>query len=164
MSLVAAVASAMPARAEQPAFPPFSFADVDFEPECRPNHALERLLTVLHGRAGRPAEDEDIAPGQPLHDAVSGATFHRLILDEPADWHGLHLKGIDLYLGIERGPSNYTLIFDDPVGDVRDVWNARGWNLPALGERRDIEGLEGYAAITIDGVDDRGAAVTCIRD
>lgn len=151
------------ASAQQPAFPPFSFADVDFDADCRPNAALARLLTVLHGRAGTA---EGAAIDTPLYDAVAGDTFHRLILDQPADWHGLRLKGVDLYLGIERGPANYTLIFDNPPSQVREVWDARGRTLPALGERRAIEVAEGHASIMLDGVEGpgAGAAVTCFRD
>jgi hypothetical protein len=160
-ALIAALAAALPmeAPAREPA--PFALADVDFEADCRPNSAFERLLTVFLGAAAA-GDAADAA----VYDAVAGDAFHRLILDEPAEWHGLRLKGIDLYLGIERGPANYTLIFDNSLTEVREVWSARGWKLPAVGERRDIDGLEGYAAIGLDGIDGAGAgaAVTCFRD
>ena len=135
---------------------------MDFESDCRPNAAFKRLLTVLGG--SRPTEDRERAIDQPLYDAIAGDTWHRLILDEPVEWRGLHLEGVDLYLGIERGPSNYTLVFDESPSTVRKVWDARGWQLPAVGERRDIGGLDGYASIMLDGVEGGRAAVTCFRD
>jgi hypothetical protein len=126
---------------------------------------LARLLALLHGRA-HPAEDTNPAIDMPLYDAVAGDTFHRLILDRPTDRHGLRLKEIDLHLGIERGPVNYTLIFDNPPSRVREVQATRGWKLPALGEHRAIEGTEGRASIMLDGIEGpgTGAAVTCFRD
>jgi hypothetical protein len=126
---------------------------------------LARLLALLHGRA-HPAEDTNPAIDMPLYDAVAGDTFHRLILDEPAGWHGLRFKGVDLYLGIERGPAKYTLIFDNSPSRVREVWATRGWKLPAHGEHRAIEGTEGRASIMLDGIEGpgTGAAVTCFRD
>ena len=155
-----ALATLFPASA-QAAFPPFSFAEVDFESDCRPNEAFARLLTVLHG--SRLADSRERAIDQPLYDAVAGDTWHRLILDHPVEWHGLHLKRVDLHLGIERGPSNYTLVFDESPTMVREVWHARGWQLLAVGERRDIDG-QGYASIMLDGVEGGGASVTCFRD
>ncbi len=151
---------ASPASAREPAVQPFAFADVDFTPDCRPNAALERLLTALHGRA--PTDDENV--DQPLYDALAGDTFHRLVLDEPAAWHGLHLTGVEQVLGIERGPANTTLVFADSPASVRDLWNARGWRLPPAGQARSIDGLEGYASIEIESRAGGGASVTCFRD
>ena len=87
-----------------------------------------------------------------------------LMFDDPAPWHGLHLKSIDLYFGIERGPVNYSLVFDDPPERVREVWNGRGWHLPAVNDTRDVEGLEGYASIGVQADEGDFATVTCFRD
>ena len=162
--LAAMVALPATASAQDSSFAPFSFAEVGFEPECTPNAALQRLITVLHGRAGGPSANEDGVLDAPLYDAVSGATWQRLLLDGAADWHGLQFKGIELHLGIERGPANYTLLFVDAPETVREVWNARGWKLPPPGQPRDIEGLEGYASIMVGPELGGGASVTCFRD
>jgi hypothetical protein len=165
--LVAATAipASLPVHAQTTEFPPFSFADVDFTRECYPNGAFERLLS-LFGRGGHtpPGDDEVPVFDEPLFNAVSADAWQRLMLDDPVDWHGLHLKGVELYHGIERGPANYTLVFADPPEKVREVWNARGWNLPPVGEARDIDGLEDYASIMVSADDGDRASVTCFRD
>jgi hypothetical protein len=146
-------------------YPPFALADVGFTADCNPNDAFGRLLTLFSGGRSKPIE-EDEAPDfdEPLYNAVSGDISRELMLDDSAGWHGLHLKRIELYHGIERGPANYSLVFDDPPEKVREVWNARGWNLPPVNEDRDIEGLEGYASIMVAAEEGGYASVTCFRD
>lgn len=159
------LAMPMPAHAQATPFPPFSFADVDFTRACYPNEALERLLSLL-GRGGtaRPADDAVPVFDEPLYNAVSANAWQRLMFDEAVDWHGLHLEGVELFHGIERGPANYTLLFEDSPERVREVWNARGWNLPPVDASRDIEGLENYAMIMVAREGDGRTSVTCFRD
>jgi hypothetical protein len=151
-----------PARAEEREFAPFAFADIEFDPQCRPNAALERVLAMLGG-INREVVTEAVAD-TPLQDVVSGDASLRWRLDRPVDWHGLHLVALEHEHGIERGPSNYRLVFADPPVKVREVWNARGWNLPPVNEPRDVAGLENYAAIMVSSEDGGRAAVTCFRD
>jgi hypothetical protein len=159
------LAPPLPADAQETTFPPFSFGDVDFTRECYPNDAFERLLSLFgRGGASRPADDEVPVFDEPLYSAVSADAYQRLMFDDAADWHGLHLKGVELYHGIERGPANYTLVFDDPPEKVREVWNARGWNLAAVDVSRDVEGLEGYASVMVSSDEGERASVTCFRD
>ena len=150
---------ALPAAA-QPEPRPFALADVDFTTDCNPNPAFERLLGAFLHRY----TDDNAELDAPVYAAVSGDTHHRLMFDDPAPWHGLHLKSIDLYFGIERGPVNYSLVFDDPPERVREVWNGRGWHLPAVNDTRDVEGLEGYASIGVQADEGDFATVTCFRD
>jgi len=149
----------LPAAA-QPEPSPFVLADIDFTPDCNPNPAFERLLAAFLQRHS----DENAELDAPVYAAVSGDTHHRLMFDDPAPWHGLHLKSIDLYFGIERGPANYSLVFDDPPERVREVWNRRGWRLPAVNDTRDVEGLEDYALIGVQSDEGDFATVTCFRD
>jgi len=134
----------------------FQVEQIDFEPDCSPNAAFQKIVDMMAG------QDIDLS----ILQAVSGNIEHQLALDEPADWHGLKLAGVHLYFGIERGPANYSLIFEDRPEEVRAVWNGRGWNLPAAGQARDIEGLEGYAAIGVSQSTEKedAARVTCWRD
>lgn len=134
----------------------FQVEQIGFEPDCSPNAAFQKIVDMMAG------QDVDLS----ILQTVSGNIEHQLALDEPADWHGLKLAGVHLYFGIERGPANYALIFEDRPEDVRAVWNRRGWNLPAVGQARDIEGLEGYAAIGISqpGENEDATRVTCWRD
>jgi hypothetical protein len=134
----------------------FQVEQIDFEPDCSPNAAFRKIVDMMAG------QDVDLA----ILQAVSGNIEHQLELDQPAEWNGLKLAGVHLYFGIERGPANYSLIFKDRPEDVRAVWNKRGWNLPAIGQARDIEGLEGYAAIGISQSteNEEAARVTCWRD
>jgi hypothetical protein len=99
----------------------------------------------------------------PLYDAVSGETSHKLMLGTPADWNGLKFIGISLYSGIERGPVNYTMLFEDSPQATLAVWNKLGWKLKPVDETRDVEGLEGYASIGVSTAGE-GASVTCWRD
>jgi hypothetical protein len=46
---------------------------------------------------------------------------------------------------------------------VREVWNARGWHLPAVGETREVEGLKVTLTSVLDA-DGGLATVTCWRD
>ena len=162
--LAVAVVSAA-ANAQDTGFAPFALAEVDFEPECTPNAAFERVLTLFARTGSRPpADDDELVLDEPLYNAVSGDTWQRLMLDDAVEWHGLQLKGIELHLGIERGPANYALRFADPPERVRAVWNARGWKLPPVDEDRDVEGLEGYASISVRSEEGGGASVTCFRD
>jgi hypothetical protein len=159
-----ATGAALPAVAEGPEFPPFAIGDVDFEPQCYPNPAFGRLLTLFNFGGGAAREGDEWVADWPVYQAVSGETSVRLMLDQPADWHGLHLGGVEVYRGIERGPANYTLVFHDAPERVREVWNARGWNLPLVNEARDIAGLEGYTSIMVGSGEDGTASVTCFRD
>jgi len=72
---VAAV-TPVPAGAEQATFPPFALEDVDFESDCAPNAAFNRLLTLLFGLGSFP--DNAAAYDEPLHKAVSGDAHHVL--------------------------------------------------------------------------------------
>ena len=86
-----------------------------------------------------------------------------LQIDREVAWHGLRLVEVRHFRGIERGPANFTLVFAESPERVRAVWNARGWRLPAVGETRAVEGLEGYAAIGVEA-DGALSTVTCYRD
>jgi hypothetical protein len=162
LALVAAATSVAPTMgsAQPLAYPPFSFAEVDFAPDCTPNAAFDRLLGVLGGRS---ATSGDATVDEPLYDAVSGAALHVLQLRREVPWHGLRLVGVRFYHGVESGPANLSLLFADAPERVRAVWNERGWKLPPPGETRLIED-RGIAAIV--GVDSDGqlASVTCFRD
>ena len=150
-------AFASPAMAE-PTGPDemFRIEQIDFKPDCAPNGAFQQIVDMMTG------QDVDLS----IIQKISGEMEHELHLDEPADWHGLKLSGIHLFFGIERGPANYSLIFDNRPEEVRAVWNKRGRRLPAVGEGRDIEELEGYAAISVSqsSGNEQGARVTCWRD
>ena len=140
---------------------PFSIEDVDFTRDCQPNDALGRMFSMF----GAPA-DADAAEwtfDEPLYNAVAGDVSQVLRLDDAAAWHGLRLIEVRFDHGIERGPVNYTLAFEDGPERVRTVWNARGWKLPPVGETREIEGLDGYAFVGV-GADGNLATVTCYRD
>jgi len=141
--------------------PPFTLESVDFTPDCAPNAAFNRLLTLLFGLGNFPGNRA--AFDEPLHNAVAGDAHHVLHLDRPVAWHGLHLAEVRADLGIERGPANLALVFADSSDRVREVWNARGWNLPAPGQTRAVG--DGVAPVSI-GVTSAGAlaAVTCFRD
>jgi hypothetical protein len=142
---------------------PFAIEDVDFTRDCRPNDALARLFTMFGGAAPADADAAEWTFDGPLYNAVGGDVSQVLRLDDAAPWHGLRLVEARFDHGIERGPVNYTLAFEDSPERVRAVWNERGWQLPPVGETRDVEGLEGYAVI---GVEAAGAlaTVTCYRD
>ena len=141
---------------------PFTFEDVGFTPDCRPNAAFDRLLALLTPRP--PSDDaESRVFDEPLYNAVSGDAAHVLRLDVDALWHGLQLLEVRFHHGIERGPANYTLVYGDDPEQVRAVWNARGWDLPAVGQTRDVAGLEGYASVGVEA-DGEVATVTCYRD
>jgi hypothetical protein len=151
----------VPAGAADAAFAPFAIADVDFEPDCAPNPAFNRLLTLLFGLGSFP--DNAAAFDEPLHNALAGDTHHVLRLDRAAEWHGLRLVEVRADFGIERGPANLALVFADDPARVREVWNARGWNLPPTGESRVID----HAVIRIAvGIESDGSlsAVTCFAD
>jgi hypothetical protein len=154
-----ALASGVPAAA-QPA-EPFSFEDVDFTPACEPNVAFGRLLTVLFGPpiegGGDPVIDEAV------YNAVSATALHVLRLRREIRWHGLRLVEVRALNGVESGPSNLSLVFADSPERVREVWNARGWNLPLVGEQRviDDEGVRVAVGIEADGA---LAVVTCFGD
>jgi len=135
----------------------FSFEEVDFVRQCEPNPALGRLFALFV-----PSYDDAVFD-EPVFNAVSGDVSQVLRLDDPAAWHGLQLLEVRFNHGVERGPVNYTLAFADSPERVREVWNARGWNLPPVGETREVEGLEGYAYVGVEA-DDGLATVTCYRD
>ena len=134
----------------------FQLEQIDFMKDCNPNAMFRRLVDMMAGRS------DDLT----VYEAVSGDIERQLYLDEPANWHGLKLVGVHLYFGIERGPVNYSLIFDNRPDEVRIAWNKRGWKLPAVDESREIEGLEGYSSIGVsrNGENDDSARVTCWRD
>jgi hypothetical protein len=151
--------------AEDPSYPPFSFANVGFTKDCNPNPTFSRLLTLITGPAIVYKDGEMPDVDGPLYDAVSGETSRRLMLDSPVDWHGLKLTGISLYSGIERGPVNYMMHFEDSPETVLAGWNKLGWKLKAVDDSREIEGLEGYASIGVSAeADGIRASVTCWRD
>jgi hypothetical protein len=158
-------ASAALSAQEMPSskYPPFRFEDVSFTKDCQPNEAFERLITLLTGPTPKLADDAVPDFDEPLYNAVAGDRSYQLRLDEPKAWNGLRLTGISLYFGIERGPANYILSFEEDAGKVRTVWNKLGWNLPAVNQNRDVEGLEGYAFIGVSG-DNNGGQVGCFRD
>jgi hypothetical protein len=160
LAALAVMAIALPTAA-QAALPPFSFDDVDFTRDCRPNAAFGRLLGVMTPSA--PADDSEWRFDEPVYNAVAGHASHVLSLDREVGWHGLRLVEVRFFHGIERGPANFTLAFAESPEQVRAVWNARGWNLPPAGETREIEGLDGYASIGVEA-DGALAAVTCFRD
>ena len=159
-ALTTAVAS--PAPAQDHAFAPFDFADMDFDPQCRPNAAFERVMAVLGGGSGRATAEAEVDTA--LLDAVSGHVSQRLRLERPVAWNGLQLVAIEHEHGIESGPSNYHLVFADPAEKVREVWNARGWTLAPVNQRREIAGLERYAQIMVGSRDDGTAVISCFRD
>ena len=162
--IAAALCSSGTAAAQAPeGLAPFAFEDVDFTADCAPNAGLERLLTVLGPGYGSPEDAASWAYDEALYNAVSGHASLVLHLDGAKEWHGLELREVRVLHGIERGPVNYTLAFADSPERVRAVWNARGWRLPAVGETRDVEGLEGYAVIGVEA-DGELATVTCYRD
>jgi hypothetical protein len=156
-----ALAGAVPAAGQDPQ--PFSLAEVDFSPNCDPNAAFERLMVLLLPGSATGADSAQPAFDEPLYNAAAGAVMHVLDLEHEAPWHGLRLVGVRYYHGIESGPSNHSLVFADNPERVREVWNARGWNLPPAGETRVIEDEEILTAIGIEA-DGRGAAVTCFVD
>jgi hypothetical protein len=163
--VAAALTIASTAQTDQPAakYPPFQFQDVGFTKDCQPNEAFERLITLLTGPTPKLADDQVPDFDEPLYNAVSGDRSYKLMLDEPKAWNGLRLNGVSLYFGIERGPANYILTFEENAETVRTVWNKLGWKLPAVNQSRDVEGLEGYAFIGVSG-DDNGGQVGCFRD
>jgi hypothetical protein len=159
--LPAAAALAICAPTASEAEPPFALEAIDFEPDCAPNTAFNRLLTLLFGLGSFP--DNAAAFDEPLHDAVAGDTHHVLRFDSAADWHGLNLIEVRADFGIERGPANIALVFADSPARVREVWNARGWNLPPPGSTRAVDDGISPARIGV-GADGARAAVTCFRD
>lgn len=151
--------SSLASVATEPLPEPRDFFDpvqIGFEPDCTPNAGFQKIVEMMAG------EQPDLS----ILQTVSGNIEHHLELDEPVNWHGLKLSGFHLYFGIERGPYNYSLMFADGPDDVRAVWNQRGWNLPPIGQARDIDGLEGYASIGISpsSGDGETTRVTCWRD
>lgn len=161
LALLAALAAPVHAADPEPAR--FSLEDVDFMPDCHPNAALLRLFSVFVPRRQTDPANATPLVDEALYDAVSGEATLVLWLDNPAQWHGLHLVGVRYQHGIERGPMNYTLVFADRPERVRAVWNARGWQLPPPGETRDVAGLENYVSIGIHPEEEQ-TAVTCFRD
>lgn len=155
------IIAAAPAAATD--YPPFDFQEVGFTKDCQPNAAFERLMTLMTGPSRRMADDEQPDIDGPLYDAISGDTTHSLMLDTPKPWHGLKLIGVNLAFGIERGPANYMLLFEDDAQKVRTTWNNLGWMLPAIDDVRDVDGLEGYAFIGVSR-SGNGAMVGCFRD
>ncbi len=134
----------------------FRAEQIGFSPDCAPNNGFQKIVEMMAG------QNLDLS----ILQTVSGNIEHHLELDVPANWHGLKLSSFHLYFGIERGPYNFSLVFQDSPEEVRAVWNQRGWNLPPIGEARDIEGLEGYASIGISPspADGETTRVTCWRD
>jgi hypothetical protein len=146
-------------------YPPFSLTDVGFDEYCAPNDKFWRLISVFGsgGRGRTEDEDKEINIDTPVYNAVSGDAKSELLFDEPTLWNGLKFTGIRTHTGIERGPSNYTMLFENDAETVRSTWNKLGWKLSAVGESREIDELEGYAFIGVN-VDGKGASVTCFRD
>ncbi len=153
---MAALFAARPAAAE-----PFALEDVDFEADCAPNAAFLRLLTLLYG----PPNESEAEPAYdaPLLAAVSGHATGAVHFAGERPWHGLRLVAVGTYHGIESGPSNHAMVFADSPERVREVWNARGWNLPPPGETRMLEDEPIAVAIGV-AADGAGAAVTCSVD
>lgn len=120
-----------------------------------------RLLSLFSGPRPKD-ENAEMAFDEPLYNAVSGDTSRKLFLDEPQDWHGLKLTGVELYAGIERGPVNYALVFAEDAATVRAAWNRLGWKLPEGDETREM--IEGYAFMGVQAREGGGAMVVCLRD
>jgi len=161
------IACLLPATASsaKSTYLPFDWNTVGFSDQCEPNSALSRVLTILSGPKAPIADDAVPDFDEPLYNAVSGDTLQELKLDDPVSWNGLKLRKVTVDAGIERGPVNYSLTFDDSPATVRMVWNRLGWKLPASGARP-IVGLENYASIGIvpSGGDSVSTSVTCFRD
>lgn len=138
---------------------PFVWSEVGFTEDCGPNPAFSRLLGIF-ARNPAPANVEPVFD-QGLYQAVQGDTKQDLILDSAQDWNGLKLTGMSLYSGIERGPVNYYLYFEEEPETVRAVWNKRGWKIPATGEQ---EVIDGYAYIGVQAREGGGSLVACWRD
>jgi hypothetical protein len=155
-------ASCSPAAAQSPS-PPFAVEDVDFTADCSPNAAFDRLLRLM--LPALPADTADTVPDVdgPLYNAISGAVEHVLHLGREVEWHGLRLVEVRLYQGVESGPLNHSLVFADGPDRVREVWNARGWNLPQPGETRVLKDEAIFTAVGIE-VDGAFARVTCFVD
>jgi hypothetical protein len=144
----------------QPAAGSFDISRIGFTELCEPNPAFERLLGVLIGR--RPDGDRAVADPA-IMDVLAGNLLHKLELDEAVAWNGLRLKGVELQFGIERGPANYGLLFEDEPTRVVAVLNERGFDLRQPGAFRDVPGLEGYASMGVDQSGER-SALWCMRD
>ena len=153
-----AICSPVAAQAAQP----FALEDVDFTPDCGPSAAFERLLPLLFGP---PRGDGEAEPEVDLevYDAVSATASHVLRLRPEKPWHGLRLAEVRSLHGIESGPFNLSLVFADSPERVREVWNARGWNLPPAGEVRVIDDELISTAVGIE-MNGELAAVTCFVD
>ena len=139
---------------------PFNWQDVGFTPDCNPNPAFERLLGIF-ARNPAPSDQEPIYD-EGLYHAVSGETSQELQLDSPVDWHGLKLTGIRLYSGVERGPVNYYIYFEEGPDTVRARWNALGWKIPAGDGVQEV--IENYAFIGVQARNGGGSIVACWRD
>lgn len=125
-------------------------AAVDVDRDCKPNAFTDWILSELG--AGDGSADRAGWAGHAIE--------HRLHVWEGVKWRGLTLNGIGSLQGIESGPSVFSLYFREAPAVVLSRLNAQGYDLPAAGEDRPIEG-----ALSI-GVhkDGDGAALTCWFD
>lgn len=146
------------AGAAQSAPPEFDISRIGFTQRCEPNDTFSRLLAVLVGRGGARPDDDAL-----VRNAITGDTSHSLRLDQSVPWNGLKLRGVELRFGIERGPANYALVFDESPERAVAILNSLGLQLPASGGTRDVRGLEKYASmgVTASG---SGSALWCARD
>ncbi len=140
----------------------FDLEEVGFTPGCGPNEAFVRLLTLMLGPHPTAAQGE-AAYDKAVLDAVAGDMRHVLHFSRPVPWNGFNLAEVRLQFGVESGPANFGLAFADDPERVREVWNARGWDLPPPGASRvvDDEVVEVSIGIARDGA---LTTVTCFTD
>lgn len=161
--VAAALVARSPSGAQDAPFPPFAFEDVDFARDCTPTPTFERVMALLVPRALPATGDTVPAVDIPLLDVTPGAVQHALKLGREVDWHGLHLVEVRLYQGVESGPTNHSLVFSDSPERVREVWSARGWDLPPVGQTRVVADDGIAVAVGIEQLGER-TAVTCFVD
>lgn len=149
-----------PTSAQKPA-QPFVWEEVGYTQDCNPNPAFERLLSIFSRRPMAPQDEEPVFD-EGLFNAVQGDTSQRLFLDVPQNWHGLKLRAIEFYTGVERGPVNYVMVFDNSAEEVRAVWNKLGWKIPPGDETREM--IDNYAYLGVQSQEGGRAAAICWRD
>ncbi len=146
-------------------YPPFSINDVGFTKDCGPNNAFIRLMTLIKSPVYE-HNDEDKVPDfdEPLFNAVNGATSQRIYFTEPETWNDLQFTGVENLQGIESGPNNYTMFFDDSSEKVITKFKKLGWNLPPAGEMLELSGKYDSAEVSIGVKEEDETRVTCYRD
>jgi hypothetical protein len=130
------------------AAPDLAAADVDRD--CRTNAFTNSVLAELAAGNGR----------SPFA-AWTGHAIERRLHDwEGVAWRGLTLTGIGSLHGIESGPSDFSLYFREAPATVLSRLNAHGYDLPAAGQER---GIDGALSIGVHA-DGEGTALTCSFD